>query len=150
IDFDSVQGFDFSFNGRYLSILQKGEADPSILKIMDLENQTNRIIADITKFAWNPTNQSILLVKGDDAKKVLLFNAAKATETEIGVKPSSTVNYLKWNDTGSAAVIMDQTKEKHHIGVYYLNKGFIPLEESLIDQQLPNYAVGNREPFLSD
>ena len=149
-DFESVQEFDFSFDGRYLSVLQKEPNGISNLKIINLENHTERIINVITKFVWNPTNQYMLLVKGDESKKVLLFNAIKATETEIGVKLSSTVNYLKWNDTGSAAVIMDQTKEKHHIGVYYLNKGFIPLEESVLEQKLPNYEVGNREPFLSD
>lgn len=149
-DLESIQGFDFSYNGRFLSILKKGAAGRSILNIIDLENHTDRIITDITKFAWNPTSQFMLLVKGDEAKNVLLYDAVKRSETEIGNKSSGTVNFLKWNDTGSAAVIMDEANEKHRIGIYFLNKAFIPLEDSLLEQKLPNYELGNREPFLSN
>ncbi|MAP80981.1 MAG: hypothetical protein CL526_07815 [Aequorivita sp.] len=148
-DFESVQQFNFSFDGQHLSLLQQKDNGTSVLKIIDLKTQKNRTIKNISLFTWNPKNHLMLFVQGDKNKNVFLYDVQKDSKSKIGPKISEEVNCIKWNENGSAAIIMTRKNEKIHLGVYYLHKSYIPLNHSLLKQQIPSYELANKEPFLS-
>lgn len=149
-NFALVHDFDFSFDGKYLSIHQKEPNETYNLKILDLENNTVSNFNQVNNLSWNPKNNFILIVKGGEQKKVIGYNAASADQTVIARELLGTINYLKWNDTGTAAVIMEEIKENRRLSRYHLEKDLINLKETLFEKQLPQYEISDKEPFISN
>ncbi|QQX76465.1 MULTISPECIES: S9 family peptidase [Aequorivita] len=147
--FGSVQEFEFSFDGRFLGLLQKDTDDTSLLKIIDLKNNRDRLVQKINKFVWNPTDNSLLAVKTANENAIFIYNAANGIEVQIEKVPFGNVEFLKWNETGSAAIVMGFTKKRQRMGVYYPKTGFVSFKDDLMERYLPDFELANKEPFLS-
>ncbi|MGB3345423.1 MAG: prolyl oligopeptidase family serine peptidase [Aequorivita sp.] len=148
--FKEVETFNFSYDGKYLAILQKEEGNDPILTIRNMLTKEDQIFNGITKFTWNPQNHSLLAIKKEQSNVAILFDASKKSLKRFKENLLGDIPYLKWNDTGTAAIIMEAQGNKHLLKVYNINDGITILEDYLLEQQIPDYEVSDREPFLSD
>lgn len=147
--FKEVETFNFSYDGKYLAIIQKVDGKDPILRVRNLQTKDNQIFNGITKFTWNPQNHSLLAIKNERSNDAILLDASKKSVTLLKENLFSAIPFLKWNTTGAAAIIMEAEGNKHLLNIYNKKDGITTLEANLMGKQL-YYEVTNREPFLSE
>ncbi len=149
--FEGVETFDFSFSGKYMAFIQNIENAKSTLYIRNLETNQEKSFEGVTKFAWNPKNNYVIAIEiKDNLSKTILYDALNDTLEILNEKKYKVPSFLKWNNTGTTALIMEEFKEKNILEIYKMNGNFVALDESLLSSQLYGYELSNREPFISD
>lgn len=149
--FERVEAFDFSFSGKFLAFIQKINKEKSILYIRNLETNQEKSFEGVTKFAWNPENNNLLAIKKKkDSSIAIVYDPLKDSIKIIKKKDYKAVSFLKWNNSGTAALIMEEIDGKNTLDVYKIDGNFISMEESIINVQIPQYELSDREPYISD
>jgi dipeptidyl aminopeptidase/acylaminoacyl peptidase len=147
----NIADFAFSFDGKFVAYIQVQHEKPSQLKIRNLKNRKSISLARVMQFAWNPKDNVLLAtIKDEDSLKLIKIDANSEKSETIIENSNNTIHFLKWNSTGTMALVSEETNGKYSLYTYGLKGTVNVLNDGNLEDYESNYRISHWEPYIAD
>lgn len=118
--FHNVKSFDFSNDGRYISISSINQEETESLLILGLQEKTKTIFENIKYYQWNPIKSVLTIYQNSrNENAIRLFDAIKKDKKEIIKNKNAQYSQFAWNASGNNLVFLEKVNGEKRI--YFTN-----------------------------